>query len=364
MTNSEPQYLKYLFSKAKASRTPISGTFEITSRCNLNCKMCYIHGTDCEKLKKEELTTAQWLSIADKLFDSGVLLMLITGGEPLLRPDFKDIYLHLKKKGFTVSVNTNGTLVNEETVKLFHDYPPARVALSIYGMSEDTYEKVTGSRSAFNKAINGALMLKEAGTQLKINLSITDYNRDDVPAIYDFVKKNNIQIQAATYMFPSARLGKSTDRCTPEQAALNLITSEKSRLPYDEYLTRAKKILSGIRPEDPFDESPDDIGEHILCRAGTAAFWITYRGELSPCGMMSHPKCSLLENSFEDAWKYIADETAKITTPAKCKTCKYKFICDACAASCFAETGSFDGVPEYQCKKAEAYYRLLKEDAE
>lgn len=364
MKSTEPVYLQYLFAKARERRFPLSGTFEITSRCNLNCKMCYIHASDCEKAKKEELPAESWMRIADELFDSGVLMMLITGGEPLIRPDFKEIFVYLKKKGFNVSVNTNATLINDEIIELFKEYPPSRIAVSIYGASPETYEKVTGSVDAYQKAINGALKLKAAGIQVKISLTVTQFNAQDIPAIYKWAKENDFAVQATTYMFPPTRTDRAAARSTPEQAAENLVMCEKCRYDGTEYIARARGIANGKRPDDPFDAATDDIGEHLQCRAGSAAFWITCKGELTPCGMMAEPKISLLDTSFKDAWKIISDKAAELTLPPECRDCSYRFVCDVCAASCLAETGSTSKVPGYQCKKAAEFYRLTKEAAD
>lgn len=361
MKSTEPAYLQYLFAKAKDKGRPISGTFEITSRCNFNCRMCYIHRSNCEEVRRRELTTEEWKRIADELYDSGVLMLLITGGEPLIREDFRDIYIYAKEKGFSVSVNTNGSLINDEIVELFKEYPPARVSVSMYGVSPETYERVTGSAAGYEKATAGALALKKAGVQIRLSMSITPFNKDDIPAIFDWARDNEFPIQATSYMFPPARIGDTIERCDPETAAANLVACEKARYPIEEYLRRAREIVNGKRPEDPFGEETDDIGERIRCRAGQSTFWITYEGEMTPCAMMPDPKISLRENSVEKAWEYIFRQSQEIILPPKCTKCAYRYICDACAASCRAETGSFAGVPEYQCRKAKEFYRLTKE---
>lgn len=125
-------YLQYVLNKAYRNKIAASGTLELTARCNLSCKMCYIHRAenDAEALA-QELPTAFWLDMIRQTREAGTLTMLITGGEPLLRKDFREIYFACKKAGFLVSINTNGTLLRDEDIAFFAQYPPVRVNISL-----------------------------------------------------------------------------------------------------------------------------------------------------------------------------------------------------------------------------------------
>src|SRR5699024_5038394 len=126
---------------------PLSGAFELTSRCNFNCKMCYIHGMEnMDSLRKDELSAAEWLSIAREAKKEGLLFLLLTGGEAMLRDDFDGLYEALAKMGFRLVINTNGSMVTDEIVELFRKYPPGRANVSMYGASDDTYARLCGNR--------------------------------------------------------------------------------------------------------------------------------------------------------------------------------------------------------------------------
>ena len=114
--STESYISQYLHNKAGRMKLPVSATFELTSRCNFNCKMCYVHDADCSRDKPLELTAAQWIDIAEQAEKAGTLFLLLTGGEPLLREDFNEIYAAIAKMGFVISVNTNLSLLTEETV--------------------------------------------------------------------------------------------------------------------------------------------------------------------------------------------------------------------------------------------------------
>lgn len=351
-----------MYALAAQRGRPLSGTMELTSRCNFSCKMCYIHRSNSPEVKNSELSTADWIRIADELRESGVLMMLLTGGEPLLRDDFKEIYLHLKKSGFSVRVNSNGSLIDSETAELFKEYPPSRLNISLYGASEETYERLTGKKGMYEKVTGNILAMKDLGINVRLSLSVSRYNSADIPLIFKWAKGNDLFIQSSCYMFPSVRTDGRVDRPSAEETARNILACEKAALEPAALLERHKQMLEGNAPVNIEDDPVDDLGERMRCRAGRGSFWITYKGEVTPCGMMPEPKCSLLENSFEQSWEYIRNHSAEIHLPVKCKSCKYRSMCDVCAAVCNAETGSFDGVPEYLCRKTKKYYEMIKEN--
>jgi hypothetical protein len=122
-------YLKqYLLKKGTARGTPVSGTFELTARCNLSCKMCYIHAQadDMEK-RSHELSAQKWLQLGRQAVDMGMIYLLLTGGEPMLRADFAEIYEGMAKMGVILSVNTNGTYLTQDLLDLFVKYPPEKI---------------------------------------------------------------------------------------------------------------------------------------------------------------------------------------------------------------------------------------------
>ena len=127
------------------NKIPLAGSFELTPRCTLDCKMCYIHRRSSDKSAiAEEKDTKFWIDLATKARDAGMLILLLTGGEPLLRSDFDEIYRECKKLGLLVSVNTNATLLDEEKIRLFTEYPPQKINITLYGSSPETYGKLCG----------------------------------------------------------------------------------------------------------------------------------------------------------------------------------------------------------------------------
>lgn len=369
------EYVNRLFAKSAKRGIPLSGTFELTARCNLRCRMCYIHREENDsEIKTDEFSSEEWLNIAKEAQQCGMLFLLLTGGEPFIRPDFEEIYRRCRELGIIVSINTNGTMLGEKQVELLRKLPPQRVNITLYGASEATYEKLCRSGSAFERAYRAVAMLTEAGVPVKINYSVTPYNIGDLDAVERFANEHNLPLQAATYMFPPVRADENSEispckigecetceRFTPEESAAARWAHELRTLDPAIIEKRAEAVALNTDIPPTETECGDIPTERIRCRAGAAAFWITYNGQLRPCGMMCEPSASLKERGFSAAWNDIRAMRENIMVPAKCTACRFRNICEACPAVCFAENERFDAEPTFMCKKMDAYTRLAAE---
>lgn len=362
-SSGEATFIRYLHAKARKLGFPVSTTFEITSRCNFSCKMCYIHNEECNRHSSEELTADQWLEIGRQAKEAGVVMALITGGEPLIRKDFPEIYSGLKKLGLLISINTNGSLITDEIYELFVNDPPTRLNISLYGASNETYSSLCGGEY-FDKVIYNIKRLKEAGIQIKLNMSITPYNCADMEKMLAIASELGLHHKATTYMYPPARrndctVGENSGRFTAEEGGRQKAIYDLLRFGKEEFLKRVGNLQLNGYDEDECREPCE--GEKMRCRAGTSSCWINHKGEMMPCGMFSTAGYNILENGFADCWQNVKRETALITTPAECIDCKYRSLCPVCAAVCKSETGEFNKVPEYACKFSRASEKYLKE---
>ena len=148
---------------------------------------------------------------------------------------------------------------------------------------------------------------------------------------------------------------------TPEESAAARWAHELRTLDPAIIEKRAEAVALNTDIPSAETECGDIPTERIRCRAGAAAFWITYNGQLRPCGMMREPSASLKERGFSAAWNDIRAMRENIMVPAKCTACRFRNICEACPAVCFAENGRFDAEPTFMCKKMDAYTRLAAE---
>src|SRR5881628_2305408 len=158
---SEQNVLARMLDKVAGGRYPLLGQWELTCRCNLHCVMCY---TDCfntpDRLR-EELTLAEILRVMDEIHEAGCLELILTGGEPLARKDFLDIYAYAKQKGFLVTVFTNGTLLNERLVEFWTQYPPAMIEISFHGLTKQSFERITQGLGSYDRCREGIRLILE-----------------------------------------------------------------------------------------------------------------------------------------------------------------------------------------------------------
>lgn len=362
-TSTEPYISTYLHAKGRKLGLPIAGNFELTARCNFNCPMCYVHLTEEQvKASGKELSSEQWLKIAEDAKNQGMVFALLTGGEPLVRKDFFDIYSGMKEMGLMISVNSNGSMLQGEILEKFLKEPPTRFNISLYGGSNAAYEKMCG-RPVYDQVKANIRALRSAGVDVSLNLSITPYNMDELERIYADALELDVNVRATGYMFPSIRSnGKKFgcgNRLSPEESARCSVKWDELRLDDEEFCIRAKNTFQKLNEHR--EGCLVEAGEGITCRAGSSSFWVTWDGKMLPCGMMTTPEMDLLEVGFETAWKKLREETAKIRMPSECGVCDYKDLCGVCAAMCYAETGRFDGVPTYICEKIREHVRMTRE---
>lgn len=353
MSGVEPVMSRYFHTKGAGLGLPVGGTFELTPRCNFNCRMCYVHLDKKEADERgKELTADEWLEIASIAKKRGLLFLLLTGGEPLVRPDFKYLYTELKKMGFVISINTNGSLIDGDYLDFFVKNPPSRFNISLYGASDDTYESLCGNRM-FSKVIANIRAIKAAGIDVKLNVLFTPYNIQDMDKIGALAADIGIPIKPSAYLYPPVRVdenekGHNAGRFTPEDAARYEFICDKNRFEPEMFRKRTEAICRGVRTE--CDEDCDGTpSEGISCRAGRSSFWMTWDGRMLPCGMMLEPVAYPLEVGFDDAWRQIREKAKEIRLPAECKNCSVRHACHVCAAAAYAETGKFDKKPQYIC---------------
>ena len=356
----EPKLTEYLHAKAAQQGVPLSGTFELTPCCNMACKMCYVRMTKAEQEALSPLRTSQeWIGLGRIAKEKGMLYLLLTGGEPFLRQDFREIFQSLHHMGLILSINSNGTLINEETVEWLKQTPPSRINITLYGASDETYERLCGNPKGYTQVTNAIRLLKQAGISVKLNCSLTPHNASDVKQIFAFAQREGLIVQATSYMFPPLRRDESmvgfNDRFSPEDAAYHAANIARLMNGDKQFLERMKY---GFPPVPSDSEECMDIGagEEIRCRAGKCSFWVTWTGAFLPCGMMPVDGASnVFAEGFETAWGHARQYVQSIRLPAKCATCEARDTCKACAAMVYTESGDFCTAPQYRCAMTKAY---------
>ncbi len=360
--------LNFYATVSRQIHMPFYGSFELTPRCNMNCKMCYIR-MSTEELARvgNELPGDEWIRIAKEAVDKGMLSVLLTGGEAILHPDFKKIYLALRKMGLLISVNTNATMLNDAWIDFFAKNLPSQVNITVYGGNNETYARLCGNPKGFDQMKAAVEKLQAKGIKILLNCVITKQNAEDMENIYAFGREHDLEINATSYCFPPVRkegvIDLEVNRFAAKDAARARIRLNWQAInDQEKFYDRAVRLLQCPGVTDELEHScVDAVGDKVLCAAGRSNFWVTWDGRMLPCGMIPGFSVPVQGRPFIDAWNEIVDYTAGIRLSVECASCPKKDICSPCAAKLSAETGVFDQKAPYMCEFTNEYIRLLGE---
>lgn len=354
---------KHICEKADGLRIPIAATIELVPICNMHCRMCYVKMSSAQLHQEGTLLSVDdWIDILTEAREHGLLFLLITGGEPLLYPGFKKLYTSLKKLGFIICINTNGTLIDEEMSSFLAQDPPRRVNISIYGSSDATYAKLCGNPKGFSQMIHGVELLQKNNIAVKWNYSVTRLNIHDSENIYELAQKYGIYVETSYYMFPPARRHNfnELDReiwLSPKEAAKIRILGELNNLGIKNFQEKINTIVALKKKEIEIEKK--HLPKSFTCRAGTSTYWINWKGEMLSCGMIGIGTRPIKDIGFETAWAEIKSWVTTFKHPKKCTNCAYETFCVRCAAASYAEEKNFETAPQYVCALMDYYLEYI-----
>lgn len=349
--------------KAALMRVPVSGSFELTPRCSLNCKMCYIRMTP-EEMRPlgTERTVSRWVDLAQQAKQAGMVFLLLTGGEPLVYSDFFPLLQELSQLGLSIDINTNGTLIDDKAITRFLDCPPAKFNITLYGTSRDTYARLCGDGSAYDRTVYAIDALRQAGLLVSLNATLTPENVCDTETIADFAKERGLNLKLTSLVVPPQRRGglETAHRLSAEAAGQAAARGHFRYFGAEAVRARLQGI-EGSPADFLLDDCVQTGEEGISCLAGRSQFWVAWNGEMYPCCMMPQIKAKPFETGFAAAWEQISRACACIRQTPQCTDCALKSICPSCAALQYAETnGDAMCRPEYLCRMSESYRDTLR----
>lgn len=357
-----------LWQKMKNKRNLVSFDLEITSRCNNNCRHCYINLPAKDKEAEEkEISLKQIELIAKQAVELGALWCLITGGEPLLREDFFEIYLCLKKKGLLVSVFTNAALITQEHIKLFKKYPPRDIEVTVYGATEGTYEKVSRKSGSFKAFTHGLNLLLKNGIKVRFKAMALRSNVQELPEISRFcreITKDYFRFDPFLHLRFDGDTKRNeeikSERLSPEE----IIHIEQSDPERSQALVKNCDKL--IMPEFSYLHC-----NHLFhCGTGRGSFTVSYNGFFRLCSSLWESNClyDLKKGNLKDAWENFVFKVRDMRSNreeflSKCRKCPIINLCIWCPAHAHLETKKLDKPVEYFCAIAQARARELKKQA-
>ncbi len=322
--------------KAMKTGIPLSGVISFTARCNFRCVHCYI--ANAVGSFPYEIDTPTYKRIIDEIADVGTLFLTITGGEPMIRSDFTELYSYIKQRGFMISLFSNGTLITEEIIALLKDLPPRHVDITVYGASEETYYAVTGIRGMYQRCIEGIESLLRNEIKVRLKTVLMKPNIDDFSKIKKMAEEYGVPYRIDQMIFGRFNGDKAplALRITPEVGV-------KCEMQMDGLQESIKRMLDETLP----------ISDKLYnCGAGRSTFYVTEIGKLRPCLMITDIEADLNKYSFRDAWKSVNEKI--VSLPAEendeCNWCDMRAICGYCPP--MGKLSSLDGdiKKEYFCK--------------
>ena len=362
---------KYGFwQKLKDRRTLTGFNLEITARCNNNCRHCYINlPLDDAQAKQKELTFPELKKIIDEAISLGAIWCLLTGGEPLVRDDFFDIYIYLKKKGILPLVFTNAAFINQQHIKLFKKYPPHFVDVTVYGVTEDTYEKVTRARGSFANFKRGLELLVSNKIPLRLKTITLRSNLNEFAEIRKFCRR--LPFQRPFRFDPFLILRYDMDHSRNKEirseklTAEDIIRLERSDRERSTVLTKKCDVLINSLPGHV------NCNHLFTCSIGSSQCTVSYDGFFRPCSVLWHPDCifDLRKGSLSKAWKQFVPMIKEMRTNRKellqkCHACSMVSLCEWCPGRAYLETGELDAFVPSFCEVAHRRKEMLVELAE
>lgn len=335
-------------------RTPalIQVMVEITKICNERCLHCYIP-------HKEKDSYIQYSDIDDivrQCEELGTVVdFKISGGECMTHPDFKKIISLIKDKGFSLTLLTNLTLLDDEIIEILKNGTLSNVQVSLFSLDSTVHDSITTKPGSLEITLNNLRKLKEANIPVSIATQIMNINKDSVEDLYEYCEKNGFRFLCDWTIV--AREDGSTDN-------LNLRVKDiseykkicKIRIKHDPaYLKQMKENIA----------LPAKSADSHLCNAGMNTLQIDTDLNIHPCPGWNINIGNLREVSIKEAWEKspVLDRIRKTVLGdfQKCSVCEKRNICHICMAEAYNEKGGKFEMPEYECQFAEILHETIKD---
>jgi radical SAM protein with 4Fe4S-binding SPASM domain len=313
---------------------PFIVSWNVTLRCNLKCPHCYINAK--EKLP-EELSTKEAKMLIDQIAEVSRPLLILSGGEPLLRLDLFEIIHYGKTKGFRIGVGSNGTLIDWETARRFKEAGVDTVSISLDSIRPEKHDSFRGVIGSWEKAVNAIKALRASGIVTQVNTTITLENYSEINQILDFCDKLGVENFHLFFLVPIGRGAKMKD-ISPEM--------------YESIMREIMKNMDRYRLNIKFTCAPQYMRiahqtgasvRHIRatmrgCIAGLYYCRIYPTGEVTPCPYLPIKLGNIREKSFKEIWltsKVLEDLRHFERLKGKCGLCEYREVCGGCRARAY-----------------------------
>ncbi len=347
-TGSYGDFSARLHERVSGGRVPVSVTVEVTRRCPLACSHCYNNLPMADpEARRQELTTAEHFDILDQLADAGCLWLLFTGGEIFARHDFLDIYTYAKRKGFVVTLFTNGTQITTRIADTLAEWRPFAIEITLYGRTRETYERLTRVPGSYDRCLAGIRLLQERGLPLALKTVAVTVNRHEIWDMKRFVEEElGLPFKFDAMMTPRIDCSRSPleVRLDPE-AIVGLDLDDPGR--HQEWSRFADDF---IRPQQPTGRERDVYH----CGGGINSFAIDPLGRMSICVLSHQDTFDLRQGTVRQGWDHFLARVRdrQISRATKCTACQLKSVCGMCPANAELEGGDPEKPVDFLCQVA------------
>lgn len=332
-------------------RAPLEVSIEPTRRCPLDCLHCYNNlPMSDHAARAQELSLEEHRRLLDELVDAGCLWLLYTGGEIFARKDFLEIYTEAKKRGFLITLFTNGTMINERIADHLAAYRPFGIEITLYGATRETYEALTQIPGSYDRCMRGIHLLLERQLPLKLKTVPTTINRHEVFEMKRLAEeKFGVEFKFDSAINPRIDCSHSplAVRLTPEQA-VELDFAEPKRK--EDYRKLVEQDLSA--PVELVSESSSR--PKYSCGGGVAGCAIDPYGTMTICVISHQQGYNIRAGSFREGWEGPLREIRNQarTRPSICDRCKIQSLCSMCPANGELENGDPESPVSFLCQVA------------
>lgn len=326
--------------------------WETTAACNLKCIHCRAAATDFRSV--EDLTTAESFRMIDDIAAVAKPILVLSGGEPLVRPDIFEIAQYADSAGLKVALATNGTPVDNNVARRAKESGVQRVSVSLDGKDAPTHDSFRRLNGAFDAALRGIEAFKTAGLPFQINTSVANHNKEQLPEILELAVRLGA---SAFHLFLLVPVGCGLEISEEQQISpaeyeeiLNWfydasrtagISLKATCAPHYYRILRQRAAKDGVRVTTE-THGMDAVTKG--CLAGTGVCFVSHRGEVYPCGYLPVSAGNVRNMPFESIWRdaevfrVLRDDSC---LEGKCGPCEFKRVCGGCRARAYGETGNY-----------------------
>jgi MoaA/NifB/PqqE/SkfB family radical SAM enzyme len=322
---------------------PLHATLALTHRCNFRCVHCYVLPN--AKAPETELSTEDWLALAQEAADAGCFSILLTGGEPLLREDFADIYLGIRKMGVHVMLFTNASRVDERVIEILQAAPPRLIEVTLYGATPETVEAVTGHPDGFKNAVRGVALLRKAGLPVRLKTVLMQPNRHEFETLRNLAAGDDLPLRYDAMIQP--RFSGDTE-------------IERLRIPPAEVAEMEARLIPELagqwkqqqeRQSAQVDHSATNL---YACAAGAISFYVSADGMVQPCVSAVRHGVRYERGDLLKAFREGRQAVRSIPVPVnyECAACDDRVFCGSCPPVAELDCGDECGKCAYACALA------------